>query len=177
MAVVLRCVVSPITLISAVRDVVATLDREQPIFDVETMERRLGDSIAEERADMTLLTGFGLIAMLLAVVGIYGVISFHVSQRTYEIGVRMALGAEKIQILQLVLRAGTILLIPGIAIGLGAAFVLTRFLSSMLFGIGANDLTSFIGAALVLASSAFLACYIPARRAAKVDPMVALRYE
>ena len=89
----------------------------------------------------------------------------------------MALGAEKSQILQLVLRAGTILLISGIAIGLGAAFVLTRFLSSMLFGIGANDLTSFMVAALVLASSALLACYIPARRAAKVDPMVALRYE
>lgn len=177
MAIAVRTSVPPLTLASAVRREVMSLDPEQPTFDIATMNQRLADSIAAQRFNMWLLAVFGAVALALAAVGIYGVISFYVAQRTHEIGIRMALGARREDVLGMVIGRGAILVFSGIALGIGLALALTRFLSEMLFGIRPNDLPTFVSACFVLAAAACLACWLPARRAAKVDPMVALRYE
>jgi putative ABC transport system permease protein len=162
---------------SAARNVIRALDPEQPVADVRSMESLIGTSVARARFNTLLLTIFALVALLLAGVGIYGVMAYSVAQRTREIGVRMALGARARDALLLVVRRGMALALAGVAVGMAASFALTRLMETLLFDVSATDLLTFAGVPLLLMFVALLACLIPARRAAKVDPMVALRYE
>jgi len=177
MTLVIRTTGDPAAIASSARQVIQTLDPEQPVADVQTMERLLADSISRARFSTLLLTVFGIVAMILAAVGIYGVMSYSVTQRTHEIGIRMALGAQGRDVLALVVREGLILTVCGLAIGLAGAFALTRIMSSLLFNVSATDPLTFAAIPLVLASVALFACSLPALRASKVDPMIALRYE
>ncbi len=152
-------------------------DGEMVTFSPESMEKSVADSIAGKRSTMTLLGVFAALALLLASIGIYGVLSYLVGQRTQEIGVRMALGAQPLDVLRMVLRDGARMTLAGIGIGVVAALLLTRLMASMLFGVSPNDPITFAGVAVVLCLVALLACYVPARRAMKVSPVVALRYE
>jgi putative ABC transport system permease protein len=163
--------------LAGVRRAIWSVDSELPLYRVTTLEQLLSNSIAMQRVYMALLVGFAFIALLLAVVGIYGVMSYIVTQRTHEIGIRMALGAHTRDVLKLMIRQGMTLTMIGVVIGLLSAFALTRFMSNLLFGIGATDPVTFAVIAVLLAGVALLSCYLPARRAAKVDPMVALRCE
>jgi putative ABC transport system permease protein len=177
MTLVVRTEQRPESLLSAVRAQIHSLDPDQAVFQVATMDQLLADSIALRRFVMLLLASFAAVALLLAAVGIYGVIAYSVSQRTHEIGVRMALGAQARDVLGLVMGQGLILVAVGLVLGAVAGMVMTRLLDSLLFGVGAGDAVTFASVALLLAIIAMLACYIPARRAMRVDPMVALRYE
>jgi putative ABC transport system permease protein len=177
MNVVLRTKGEPASLAAAVRKEVRGIDADQPIAAVQTMEQWLETSTAGPRYRTTLLTLFALVALLLAFTGIYGVMSYSVSQRTHEIGVRMALGARQLDVLRLVVRQGMVLVVVGVGLGLLGAFALTRVMSTLLFGVTAKDPVTFVAVAALLTLVAFVACYIPARRATKVDPLVALRYE
>lgn len=172
-----RTTIPPQNVIGSVRDVVRDLDREQPVASVATMEERLSRALSEPRFSTMLLGLFAAIALLLAAVGIFGVMSYAVTQRTHEIGIRMALGARRRDVLALVLGHGMRLTVVGLAIGLAASFALTRLMATLLFGVGATDPATFAAISVVLAVVVLLACYLPARRATKVDPMVALRYE
>jgi putative ABC transport system permease protein len=174
---VLRASVAPESLIPVVRSRIAQLDREVLVSNMRTMDQRLARAVQWPRFLATLLGIFAGVALLLAVVGVYGVISYAVSQRTHEIGIRMALGAQPRDVLQLVLRRGLLLSLTGVAIGLAAALALARYLEGLLFEGHARDPYVFGGVAALLAAVALVACYVPARRATKVDPMVALRYE
>jgi putative ABC transport system permease protein len=165
------------SLASAVRKELAAIDRAQPVYAIEPMDNLLRASVAQRRFLMLLLGSLSAIALALAMVGIYGVISFSVSERTQEIGIRMALGARAADVLRMVLGQGMRVTVIGIVIGLGAALVLTRLLASLLFAVSPTDVRTFAIVAAVLGAVAFLACYIPARRATRVDPLVALRYE
>jgi ABC-type antimicrobial peptide transport system permease subunit len=147
------------------------------VYDGYAMERIVADSIAAERFSMILLGAFAAIALLLAAVGIYGVLSYLVGQRTREIGVRMALGAQRLDVLRLILADGARMTLAGVCIGTVAALGLTRLMSSMLFGVKPTDPLTFVAVAVLLCAIALLACFVPAQRAMKVDPMVALRYE
>ncbi|HEX7175766.1 MAG TPA: ABC transporter permease [Pyrinomonadaceae bacterium] len=169
--------VEPLSLAGAVRKTVWDIDKDQPVSNVNTMESVLSESIARQRFSMLLLGIFAAVALVLAAVGIYGVMSYSVAQRTHEIGIRMALGAQRGDVLKLAVGGGLKLVLIGVGVGLVTAFILTRVMSSLLFGVSATDPTTFIIISLVLISAAVLASYIPARRATKVDPMVALRYE
>jgi putative ABC transport system permease protein len=167
----------PEALASAMRDAVARVDKDQPLFDLSSMEERIADSSAAERLSAFLLSLFAGLALVLAAIGVYGVISYSVAQRTHEIGVRMALGAGRLEVLAMVVRSGAVLAGLGVVIGLVCALGLTRLMSSMLFGIAATDWKTFAGVAIVLGAVTLVASYVPAWRASKVDPMVALRYE
>jgi len=174
---VLRTATEPSAAFSVVRNEVAAIDRDQPISNVLTMDQRIAESVAPRRFNMFLLGMFAALALLLAAIGIYGIMAFSVSQRTHEIGVRMALGARSRDVLKSVLRNGSMLALIGIAVGLGAAFALTRLMSALLYNVSPTDPLTFIIDAALLAAIALIACYIPARRATRVDPLVALRHE
>lgn len=177
MTVVVRTSVDPHSLVGAVRKEVQSMDGNAPIYSVVTAEEYMGRSVAATRFNMTLLAAFAAVALLLTAVGLYGVISFSVSQSTHEIGIRMALGAQTSDVLKLVMGQGMVLTFVGVVAGLAAAYWLTRLMSSLLFGVGATDFVTFAGVSLLLVVVAGLACYVPARRASTVDPMIALRYE
>jgi predicted permease len=166
---------APLTALA--RESVQSIDPHQPIYGVRTLEWIRAESIAPERLNLILLSLFAGLALLLAAVGIYGVISYAAAQRTHEIGIRMALGARPRDVLNLVARQGVMLALIGVAIGLGVAMALTRLMSQLLFGVSTTDIVTFLSVPLVLLAVAAIACYIPARRATKVDPLVALRYE
>ena len=173
----LRTSVKPLSLSREVESAARDVNPNIPISQARSMEETLSLSLARQRFLMTLMSVFGGLALLLATVGIYGVISYSTSQRTHEIGIRMALGAERRDILRHIIGQGLRLALIGVAIGIAGALALTRFLTSLLYGVKPTDPLTFVGVSLILIAVALLACYIPARRAAKVDPMVALRYE
>ncbi|HEX8149358.1 MAG TPA: ABC transporter permease [Pyrinomonadaceae bacterium] len=174
---VVRTSVAPTSIVPAVREAVRELDASQPVSSVRTLEEVLGRDTAQRRVGVILLAAFAGLALLLAALGIYGVLAFFVVQHTPEIGVRMALGASPGDMLLMVVGRGMKLALAGVGVGLAAALVLTRLIESQLFGVSATDPFTFAGLALLLAAVALLACLVPARRATKVDPMVALRYE
>jgi len=160
-----------------VRKEVQAIDPDQPIAAVKPMTDWVASSVAAPRYRTMLLALFAALAMILAATGIYGVMSYSVAQRTHEIGVRMALGARRADVLKLVVRQGMLLTIAGVIVGLLGAFALTRVMSSLLFGVTTKDPITFAAVAGLLIAVAFIACFVPARRATKVDPLVALRYE
>ena len=164
-------------LVSSVRQIIREVDPDQPVSNIATMSEVLGTEAEQRRTGMIMLAAFAGLALLLASLGIYGVLAYFVTQHTNEIGVRIALGASRANILALVLKKGMGLTLLGIAVGVAAAFALTRLMSSLLFGVKASDPLTFVAVPLLLAVVALLACLIPARRATRVDPMVALRYE
>jgi predicted permease len=164
-------------LLDSIRHVSEQMSHEQVIFGAQTMDSIVASSVASQRFSMILLAVFAVLALALAAVGIYGVISYVVGQRTHEIGIRMALGAQPRDILHLIFGSGGKLAGLGVAVGLAAALGLTRFMAALLYGVGTNDPLTFVGVALLLTAVALIACYVPARRASRVDPNVALRYE
>jgi putative ABC transport system permease protein len=177
LTVIVRTTGEPLAIAAAVREQVRALDKDVPVSHVRTMEEVFGTSVAQPRFSMLMVGLFAALALVLAVVGIYGVMAYSVSRRAHEIGVRMALGARTSQVLKLVLKEGMTLTLVGIAIGLFGAFALTRVIATLLFGVSTRDPITFVGVSTFLAAVALVACYIPARRATKVDPLVALRYE
>ncbi len=177
MSLVVRTSSPPNTLVSAVSGAVHEVDRQQPALDVITMDEMVANSLSHQRFNMLLLSAFSGLALLLAVIGIYSVLAYSVRRRMREIGVRMALGAQRGDILRMILGQGTRLALIGAGIGIAAALGLTRLMSSQLFGVTATDPVTFVSVAALIVLVALLACYIPARRATRVDPMIALRYE
>jgi putative ABC transport system permease protein len=167
----------PTGMIAAIRREVLAVDKDQAVFNVATLEELRGNSIRIRKFFMLLLLVFAGLALLLAAVGIYGVMSYVASQRTYEIGIRMALGAQTGDVLKLIIGNGMTLALIGVTAGLAGALALTRLLGGLLFGVSATDAMTFISVSAGLILVALLACYIPARRATKIDPLVALRYE
>jgi putative ABC transport system permease protein len=174
---VIRTSVDPLGIVAATRREIHQVDPDQPISNIRTMDEVLGEETASRRLGMTLLTIFAALALLLATLGIYGVLAYFVVQHTQEIGVRVALGAQRRDILRLVLKKGMLLTLLGVGIGLGAAFALTRLMASLLYGVSSADPLTYAAIALLLTMVAFGACYLPARRATRIDPMVALIYE
>jgi len=163
--------------LAAIRAAMHRLDPELPVTDAATVLDVVNESVKPQRFSMTVVGVFALVALALAAIGIYGVMSFSVAQRTHEIGVRMALGGRSRDVLTLILRQGMRPALIGAAIGMAFAFALTRLIKSLLFGVNAADPLTFVVIPLLLLAVALIACYLPARRATKVDPMVALRYE
>jgi putative ABC transport system permease protein len=176
-SILVRTTVKPLSLSRAVTEAVRNTDPSIPVGQVRSMEEVLSTSLAFQRFLATLMSLFAGLALLLAAVGIYGVISYSVSQRTHEIGIRMALGAQRRDVLLMVIRQGLTIALVGVGAGLIAALALTRLMVSMLYGVKPSDPATFVAVSFVLAGVALLATYIPARRATNVDPMVALRYE
>jgi putative ABC transport system permease protein len=177
MTILVRTSNDPLALLSTIRNQLQQLDPELPMAAVTTMDQLLADSLSRSRFTMLLLGIFAVVAVVLAAVGIYGLIAYRVTQRTQELGIRIALGAQRRDVLRLVLVQGTRLTLLGVALGVLAALTLSRLLGSLLFGVSATDPLTFAGVAGLLAVVALLACFIPARRATRVDPLVALRYE
>lgn len=167
----------PANLAAAVRKEVQAIDPDQPVAAVKTMDQWVDTSVAEPRYRTALLGLFAGLALVLASTGIYGAMSYSVAQRTHEIGVRMALGARRLDVLKMVVRQGMLLVVLGVGIGLAGALALTSVMSTLLFGVTAKDPLTFAAVATLLTLVALVACYIPARRATKVDPLVALRHE
>src|SRR5690348_1667862 len=172
-----RAAGNPTSVIAAIRQVVRSMDKDLPLYGVNTVSEQVNESLMPERLIATLSALFGILALVLACIGLYGIIAYSVSRRTHEIGIRMALGAEKRDVLGMVVGQGLRLTLIGVAIGIAGAVALTRFLSTLLYGVKPTDPLTFAAVSLILIAVALAACYIPARRAAKVDPMVALRYE
>ena len=177
MTLVMRTQGNPTSVAGAARNVIRNIDPEQPIGEVNTMEGHLANSVSRARFSATLLGIFSLVALVMAAVGIYGVMSYSVQQRTHEIGLRMALGAQQTDVLRLVVKQGVTLAVIGVGAGLAASFGLTRLIVSLLFEVQATDFKTFATVAAGLFLITLVACFVPARRATKVDPMVALRYE
>lgn len=177
MTVILKAAGDPNQLIGAVRQQVKQIDPDQPIYGIKSMDDIRAESVAPERLNLTLLSLFAGIALVLAIVGIYGVMSYTVTQRTHEIGIRMAIGAQPRDVFQMVIRQGMMLALIGVVCGLVGAFGLTRLMASMLFGVEPTDPATFAAIAVLLTGVALIACYVPGRRATKVDPVVSLRYE
>lgn len=177
MVVVLRTESDPLRLAAALTKRVHDVDKDQPVANIKTMGELISVSVARSRFSMFLMTVFAAVAFVLALVGIYGVISYAVTQRTHEIGIRIALGAQPKQVLSLILMQGVRLSIIGVGIGVASAFVLTRLISSLLYNVSATDPAIFALISVALIAAATLASYIPARRAVKIDPLLALRYE
>jgi putative ABC transport system permease protein len=172
---VARTVGDPWQALPGVRAAVRALDATLPLFDETTLATHSGVPLFMDRMLVIILSAFGLLALALAAIGLYGVMSYSVTARTHEIGVRMALGARGLDVLKQMLKEGMVLALIGMAIGLAASFAFTRLMESLLFGVSATDAATFVLVSLLLAAIAALACYLPARRAMKVDPMVALR--
>jgi predicted permease len=176
-AVVLRTQGDPTAVMGEVRRAVQRIDSREVIYNVQTMDEVVSNSFAARRLSMILLSVFAALALVLACVGIYGVISYLTGQRTHEIGVRVALGASSRDVLEMVLGQGLKITLIGVGIGVAAAFGFTRLITTLIYGVGAADPLTFAAVAILLAAVAAFACYIPARRAMRVDPIVALRYE
>ena len=177
MAFVLRTSGDPASLISTVRTSLVAVDPQQPVYAIEPMDKLLAGARAPRRFVMTLIGSLALVALVLAMVGVYSVISFSVRERTREIGIRVALGAKRRDVLSMVLGQGMKVALIGVVAGLATAFAVTRLLTSLLFEVSATDPTTFVTVAAVLSLVALLACYIPARRATGVDPLIALKDE
>jgi predicted permease len=177
LTIVARTSGDPASLAGALRDEVWAIDKDQSVFDIKTMRQTLSEMLSQRRFNTLLFGIFAAVALILAAVGIYGVMSYAVAERTHEIGLRMALGAQTSDVLNLIVRQGMRLAIIGLAAGLAASFALTRVMSTLLYGVSATDPLTFILIPVVLAGVALAACFVPARRAMRVDPMVALRYE
>jgi len=175
--VVMRTTVEPMSLAEQVRQAVWRVDPDQPMWKIRTVEFLVNRSVADRKFLMALMGIFAAIALVLTMVGLYGVISYLVTQRTQEIGIRMALGAQMNQILRMVLRQGMLFVLLGVALGLAASWLSTRLMAKLLYQVSATDSVTFAGIAVLLITVALLACYFPARRATKVDPLVALRNE
>ena len=171
----IRTAGEPTALSGAVREAIRGVDPTIPTYNLKTMNDVVAASAAPRRLPMLLLSSFAGVAMLLAMLGIYGVTSYYVTQRTHEIGVRMALGAQLVDVLKLILRRAMLLAVIGIGIGIAGAFAVTRYMKALLFGVEPVDVITFVGVAVVLAAVVFVACLVPARRAAKIDPLEALR--
>jgi len=176
-ALVIRAAMDPSTLKQSLSKAVHEINKDQTLTEIKTLEQIKTESMATNRLQSMLLTVFAAIAVLLAAIGIYGVISYSVEQRTHEIGIRAALGASRGDLLRLILRSGMLMAAIGLVLGLGGAFALTRLLANLLFGVSARDPITMGAVGALLACVALIACYIPARRATSVDPTVALRYE
>jgi putative ABC transport system permease protein len=176
-AVLVRTSLNPLGLSHAVEEALRQSNPEMPIGETRSMDEVLSHSIAYQRFLMTLMSAFAGLALVLAAIGIYGVMSYSVNERTHEMGIRMAVGANRREVLWLVVSRGLGLTLAGLAFGMAASFGLTRLLGGLLFGVKPTDPTTLIAVTLLLTAVALLASYIPARRASKVDPMVALRYE
>ena len=177
MTVIVKASGDPNQLIAAAREQVKQIDPDQPIYNIRTMDEIRAESVSSERLNLTLFSIFAGIALILAIVGIYGVMSYSVTQRTHEIGIRMAIGAQQRDVFKMVIGQGMMLALIGIGIGLVGAFALTRLMSTMLFGVTATDPATFAAIAVLLTVVALIACYLPGRRATKVDPVISLRYE
>jgi ABC-type antimicrobial peptide transport system permease subunit len=177
MTMVIRTTSDPTNAVAAIKAQVREIDKDQPIPNVKTLNQIVADSVSQRRLSAVLLGAFAALALVLSTVGIYGVLAYSVTQRTHELGVRMALGAQASDVLRLVLMRGMALALLGLATGLVGAFALTWLMRTLLFGVTPTDATTYVAASVGLMIVALLACYIPARRATKVDPLVALRYE
>src|SRR6185437_10643076 len=176
-SVVVRTASSPLAVVGGLRSTLERLNSQLVMYGVQPLDEAVSDSLADRKFSMILLGAFAGLALVLSAIGIYGVISYIVGQRTHEIGIRLALGAQPSDVLRLILGQGTKLALIGIAIGIAAALALTSLMTKIIFGVSAHDPLTFIGVAIVLIAVALAACYFPARRAMRTDPMVALRYE
>jgi putative ABC transport system permease protein len=177
MTLIVKSGTEPAALTSAIRSAIASIDKEQPIFGIATMQQLVKDSVSGRRITLILLGVFGALALVLGAIGIYGVIAYSVAQRTHEIGIRMALGARRGDVLGMVLAQGAKIAGAGVLIGIIASFGLTRLMTNLLFSVSPADPATFTAVAIVLVLAALLACYVPARRTLRVDPMNALRHE
>jgi putative ABC transport system permease protein len=177
MSFVVRTQIEPAGMVDLIREAAQEVDRAQPVTEIRTMEYVVSESVTQPRFNLSLLAMFGGIALALSAAGIYGVTSYTATQRTHEIGIRIAVGARDADVLKMMMKQGMKPALIGLALGLAAAIGLTRLMKSLLFGVTATDPLTFVTLATLLMIVALIACYLPARRATKVDPMVALRFE